>query len=98
MSTIQNKTISEQLATIEQESLREDIALWGDVQGGFDNQQSDLINSSTFKEIISILRENPLLVAPMLQWLKIKRAAMSRAQLDVLYTPEELAEMMKSVQ
>jgi len=95
---ITNKTIAEQLAVIEQESLREDIALWGDVQGGFDNKQSDLINSSIFKEIISVLRENPLLVAPTLQWLKIKRAAMSRAQLHVLYTPEELAEMMKSVQ
>jgi len=92
-----NKTFTEQLVAMEGEAQAEDLALWGGVQGTFNNQ-TDLINSPTFREIIGILHANPLLVAPVLQWLKVKRAAMARAQLDVLYTPEELAEMMKSVQ
>jgi len=91
-----SKSFAEQLATMEGDSQAEDLALWGGVQGTFNNQ-AGLANSATFREIISILNGNPLLVAPTLKWLQIKRAAMARAQLDVLYTPEELAEMMKSV-
>jgi len=96
MST-KNKTIAEQLTLLEQETQAEDLALWGGVQGNF-AAQSDLINSPTFREIISILHQNPLLVAPAVRWLKLKRAAMAKAQLNVLYSPEELDEMMKSVQ
>lgn len=95
--SIKNKTVVEQLTNMEQEAQAEDAALWGGVQGNF-AAQSDLINSPTFREIIGILHQNPLLVAPVLKWLKLKRAAMAKAQLDVLYSPEELAEMMKSVQ
>lgn len=95
--SIKNKTVVEQLTNMEQEAQAEDAALWGGVQGNF-AAQTDLINSPTFREIISILHQNPLLVAPVLKWLKLKRAAMARAQLDVLYSPEELEEMMKSVQ
>lgn len=90
------KSVLEQLTVMEQEAQSEDIALWGGVQGNFANR-SDLINSPNFREIVSILHQNPLLVVPMLKWLKLKRAAMAKAQLDVLYSQEELDEMMKSI-
>lgn len=96
MERISNKTITEQLAKIEQESQEEDRALWGGVQGGF--LKNDLANSPSYREILTILQDTPLLVAPALQWLKKKRAEMAAAQLGVLYTPEELEEMKKSVQ
>lgn len=92
---ISNKTLVEYLEKIEQETQAEDAALWGGVQGVF---QNDLTNSPAFREIITILNQNPLLVAPALQWLQFKRAEMANAQLSVLYTPEQLEEMKKSVQ
>jgi SAM-dependent MidA family methyltransferase len=36
-------------------------------------------------------------VAPTLNWLKQKQAQIARAQLESLYTPEELEEMFKSI-
>lgn len=93
---ISNKTIAEQLSAIEEDSRAEDLALWGGVQGGF--LRNDLTSSPAFREIITILHDTPLLVAPVLRWLKIKRAEMASAQLSVLYSPEELEEMKKSVQ
>ena len=87
------KTFVEQLKTIEDGSREEELALWGGVQGTFTNQ-TDLTNSPNYREIVAILHKSPLLVAPTLKFLQVKQAAMARAQLDVLYTPEELAKMM----
>ena len=88
------KTFVEQLKTIEDGSREEELALWGGVQGTFTNQ-TDLTSSPNYREIVEILHQNPLLVAPALKFLQVKRAAMARAQLDVLYTPEELKVMME---
>lgn len=90
----------EQLKIMEDESQREDISLWGSALGGAQTPSStqDLSNSTAYREIIAILHQTPLLVGPTNKWLKIKMAEMARAQLNILYTPEELAEMMKSIQ
>jgi hypothetical protein len=83
-----------QLEKIEDGAKEEEQALWGGVQGSF-TQQTDLSNSPNYKEIVTILHQNPLLVAPTLKFLQVRRAAMARAQLEVLYTPEELEQMME---
>jgi len=85
---------AKRLAEIEDSSREEELSLWGGVQGSF-TQQTDLSNSPNYKEIVSILHQNPLLVAPTLKFLQVRRAAMAKAQLDVLYTPEELEQMME---
>lgn len=50
-------------------------------------------NAVTNPKILGIaktLNENPLLVEPVKRWIDMKMAEMARAQLGVLYTPDEL--------
>lgn len=93
---ISKESVVEQLKTIEEESRDEEARLWGGVQGGF-NSEDDVTNSPAFREIVQVLRDNPLLVAPTLQWVRRKRAEMAAAQLHVLYSPEELEQMKESL-
>ena len=88
--------ILDDLRKIQDESDREEWELWGGVGPG-DTQSTDLFNSPKFKEIVDILLKSPILVAPTLNWLKQKQAQIARAQLESLYTPEELEEMYKKI-
>ena len=88
--------ITEMLNNIQDESDREEWELWGGVRPG-DSQSTELFNSPKFKEVIHILLRSPILVAPVLNWLRQKQAQLARAQLESLYTPEELEEMYKSI-
>ena len=64
--------------------------LWGGNQVGAPAPGTELFESPAFQELVHILLANPILVAPCLNFLRLKQAQMSRAQLEVLYTPEEL--------
>ena len=86
-----------ELKVMEEEAAQDDITLWGTAVGGA-AQSNDLTNSPAYREIVTILHQTPLLVVPTMKWLKAKTAEMARAQLNALYTPGELAGMMKSVQ
>ena len=90
------KVFMEKLKEMEEEAHKEDISLWGNAMGAAaPNAPTDLTNSPKYREIIGMLNQAPLLVGPTLNWMKLKMAAMARAQLDVLYTPEELQELIK---
>lgn len=89
-------SLREQLASLDEEIEAEEYRLWGRVAGPAGGV--DLSNSPRFKEVVTILHEQPMLVAPALEWLRVKRAAMARAQLEVLYTPEQLEEMANQAQ
>ena len=91
------QSLKEQLATLDEEIRAEELALWGGVQAGATGRV-DLVTSPKFREIVAILHEQPLLVAPTLKWLMVKRADMAKAQLGALYTPDELDEMAKQLQ
>ena len=58
----------------------------------------DLVSSPKFKEIVAILHHSPILVEPVLKWLKVTQAALATAQLEVLYTPEQLQQMAEQLQ
>lgn len=64
--------------------------LWGGTTIGSVVPGTELFDSPAFQELVHILLDNPILVSPCLNFLKLKTAQMSRAQLEVLYTPEEL--------
>ena len=69
----------------------EEFALWGTpAPGGV-----DLRASPKFQEIVAILHNQPLLVAPTVEWLKVKQAEMARAQLIVLYGQERTEQMLE---
>jgi len=91
-------SIKEALDGIDNEVDQESFELWGNVNGAGPMGGTDLFESPAFKEIIFILIANPILVSPVLNFLRLKQAQMSRAQLEVLYTPEELAELYKKVE
>lgn len=86
----QKQTLTQRMAELDADAAAEDAALWGNVASS-----SSLVQSPKFQQLVAILHENPLLVAPALQWLMEKRAALSLAQLQVLYTPEQLEAMAK---
>jgi hypothetical protein len=65
--------------------------LWGGNTIGGVAPGTELFDSPAFQELVHILLAQPILVAPCLNFLRLKQAQMSRAQLEVLYTPEELA-------
>jgi len=88
-------SLSEQLAKIEEEGYAEDAALWGPQAGR--PGPNDLANSPKFQELVRTLHEHPILVEPALNWLREKQAQLARAQLEVLYSPEQLAEMYEQV-
>lgn len=46
-------------------------------------------------EIVKILQDKPILVQPCLQWLKGRLALLAQAELNVLYTSEQLEELRR---
>ena len=91
-------SLKDRMAALDEETRAEEMALWGGVAQGVGGRgHVDLVTSPKFREIVSLLHEQPLLVAPALEWLRQKRAAMSMAQLEVLYTPEQIEEMSQQV-
>lgn len=93
-----SKTLAERLGEMDAaDDAAEDAALWGNVSSAATSQAS-LANSPKFQQLIAILYENPILVAPALKWLVEKRAALSLAQLQALYTPEELDALVRQAQ
>jgi hypothetical protein len=90
-------SIKDALDKIDDEVDQESYSLWGGT--GLSNQQdTDLFNSPKFQEIVYLLLQSPILVAPTLNWLRLKQGEIARAQLEALYTPEQLEEMYKEVQ
>ena len=90
------KKLSERLNELESEVNAEEAFLWGTVQQQ-QAPQNSLLNSAKFREIIAILDSLPLLVQPTLNWLRIKQADMSMAQLRALYTDEQIKAMYKEM-
>ena len=88
--------VAEFLAKVEDDGEQMEMELWGNAKSGT-SQSTDLFASPKFKEIVYILLDMPILTTPTLNWLRQKRAQMARAQLEALYTQEELAEMYKQV-
>lgn len=84
--------LKEALDALDQEQAQEDWELWGQA-GPSAGPDTDLFNSPKFQELVHLLLGDPILVAPTLNYLRIKKAQMSRAQLEVLYTPEELEQL-----
>lgn len=85
--------ILEALDKIDEDSKREDWELWGNTQAGAD---TDLFNSPKFQELVNLLLQSPILVSPTLNWVRYKQAAIARAQLETLYSQEELEEMYEN--
>lgn len=83
-------SIKEALDQYDQEVDALSNELWGGNQVGVVAPGAEIFESPNFKEIVHILMANPILVQPVLNFLRLKQAQMSRAQLEVLYTPEEL--------
>lgn len=88
--------IIEALNKIDEESAREDWELWGNTQAGIGSKETDLFKSQKFQEIVHILVNQPILVGPTLNWLYAKQAQIARAQLEALYTKEQLEEMYEN--
>ena len=89
--------IKDVLDKIDNEVDQEAYSLWG--SSGLGSQQdTDLFNSPKFQEIVYLLLKSPILVAPTLNWLQSKHAEIARAQLEALYTPEQLEAMYAKVQ
>ena len=76
----------------------ENEALWNQAMTQTQSPQTDLTNSPKFQEIVAILYQDPILVQPVLNWLKQMKARIARAQLEALYSEEELEELYKSVE
>jgi hypothetical protein len=53
----------------------------------------DETDPSRLHEIVKLLRGNPILMEPALNWLTQKIAEISAATLSVLYTEDQLSEM-----
>lgn len=83
------KTISELLEQVDKDTQEDDLALWGGTISG----QVGVFHSPKLQTIVTILQENPILIQPALNWLLEKRAHMARAQLETLYTAEQLEQM-----
>lgn len=94
MDRISNHDLADRLQKMDEESRSEDMALWGGVAGMSSSGQTDLFNSDKFKAIVAILQQQPLLVQPALTWLQAKQAELARVQLEALYTPEQLEQMV----
>jgi len=86
----------EALDKIDEESAREDWERWGQTDPT-QGPSTDLFNSPKFQELVHVLLQNPILVAPALNFVKLKQAQMARAQLETLYTPEQLEEMYNNL-
>lgn len=84
-------SLKEMVDDLDAQIAAEEQMLWGTHAG------VDLSNSGKFKEIVQILHEQPLLVQPVLEWLRQMRAKMAMAQLQVLYTPEQIEDMSKQL-
>ena len=84
--------ISDYLDRLDKEAEQDDLSMWGMAAGGGDPTNS-LFRSAKFRELVSLLMAEPILVGPTLEWVKVKRAEMARKQLEVLYTPEQLETM-----
>jgi len=69
----------------------QELDLWGTPTQG----PVDLRTSPKFQEIVSMLHEQPLLVSPVHEWLKVKQSQMAQAQLVVLYGQERTEQMME---
>jgi hypothetical protein len=96
MDRLNNKLVAEFFSKVDEESDQDELNLFGSMTPRA-TQSTDLFASPKFREIVDILLSMPILTAPTLNWLKIKQAQMARAQLEALYTKEELAEMYKSI-
>lgn len=93
----QKISLSERLAELDQEDQAQDIALWGGVATGFQADRNSLVSSPKYQQIVALLHETPLLVAPCLRWLFQKRSQLNTVQLQALYTPEELEQMAREL-
>ena len=88
--------LREALDQIDNDVDQEVYGLWG---GNLPNQQNtDLFESPKFREIVGLLLQSPILVAPTLNWIRQKQADIARAQLEALYTPEQLEQMYTEAQ
>ena len=96
VNRLDNKLMAEFFSKVDEESNQDELDLFGSM-GPRTTQSTDLFASPKFREIVDILLATPILTAPTLSWLKIKQAQMARAQLEALYTKEELEEMYKQV-
>ena len=94
---LNNKMMAEFFSKVDEESNQDELDLFGSM-GPRSAQSTDLFASPKFREIVDILLAAPILTTPTLNWLKIKQSQMARAQLEALYTKEELEEMYKQVQ
>ena len=93
---LNNKMVAEFLSKVEEDSNQDQLDLFGSMTPRA-TQSTELFSSPKFREIVDILLGAPILTAPTLNWLKLKQAQMAKAQLEVLYTQEELTEMYKQV-
>jgi hypothetical protein len=93
---LNNKLVAEFFNRVDDESDQAELDLFGGMTPK-STQSTDLFASPKFREIVDILLSTPILTTPTLSWLKIKQAQMARAQLEALYTKEELEEMYKQV-
>jgi hypothetical protein len=88
--------LREALDQIDEDVDQEVYGLWG---GNLANtQNTDLFDSPKFREIVVLLLQSPILVAPTLNWIRQKQADIARAQLEALYTPEQLEQMYAEAQ
>ena len=91
MSTTTRPSLKEMVDELDAQVEAEEQMLWGTSNG------VNLVNSPKYKEIIQILHEQPLLVQPVVEWLRQMRAKMAMAQLQVLYTPEQIDQMTQQL-
>lgn len=84
--------LKDALEKLDEEQAREDWELWGQA-GPSAGPDTDLFNSPKFQELVHLLLGDPILVSPTLNFLRLKKAQMSQAQLQVLYSPEELEQL-----
>jgi len=82
------KDIREYIEASDEDITRESLELFGVGQKQLD------IPPRVF-EIVKLLLAKPILVQPCLQWLNERLALLAQAELNVLYTPEQLAELRK---
>jgi len=89
--TTNRPSLKEMVDELDAQVESEEQLLWGSPGG------VNLANSPRFKEILQILHEQPLLVQPVVEWLRQMKAKMAMAQLQVLYTPEQIEEMTQQL-
>jgi hypothetical protein len=93
---LNNKLVAEFFNKVEDESNQAELDLFGGMTPKL-TQSTDLFASPKFREIVDVLLATPILTAPTLTWLRQKQSQMARAQLEALYTKEELTEMYKNI-